>query len=122
MLRVKQSPLSAIEHANVPRSLIIARNSHIEPDQHGRWIVDLSPVGGAILDPFLRRSKALVAEQERLRRTGVSQVMGAVLEKERFSGMRELDAINQPDRRPLFCRAVQRDIMRGKLESFASLI
>ena len=45
-------------------SLTIARASHVEPDQHGRWIVDLSPVGGTTLGPFLRRSDALSAEQD----------------------------------------------------------
>jgi hypothetical protein len=41
----------------------ISRASHVEPDQHGRWLADLSPVGGPTLGPFLRRSEALVAEQ-----------------------------------------------------------
>ena len=44
-------------------SLTIARASHVEPDQHGRWLVDLSPVGGAELGPFLHRSDALAAER-----------------------------------------------------------
>jgi hypothetical protein len=43
---------------------VACRNaSYVEPDQHGRWFADLSPVGGANLGPFLRRSDALVAEQ-----------------------------------------------------------
>ena len=44
--------------------LTVSRASHVEPDQHGRWLVDLSPVGGASLGPFLRRSDALAAERE----------------------------------------------------------
>ena len=43
-------------------SLAITRASHVEPDQHGRWITDLSPVGGSLLGPFDRRSDALAAE------------------------------------------------------------
>ena len=40
----------------------IARASHVEPDQHGRWWADLSAVGGAVLGPFQNRSGALAAE------------------------------------------------------------
>lgn len=42
----------------------IRRASHVEPDQHGRWIADLSPVGGPQLGPFMSRSEALHAERE----------------------------------------------------------
>jgi hypothetical protein len=45
-------------------SLTVARASYVEPDQHGRWLVDLSPVGGTNLGPFLLRSEALAAERE----------------------------------------------------------
>jgi len=41
----------------------IARASHVEPDQHGRWWADLSPVKGPILGPFTLRSDALAAER-----------------------------------------------------------
>jgi hypothetical protein len=41
----------------------IVRASHVEPDQHGRWWADLSPVGGGVLGPFLNRSAAMAAEQ-----------------------------------------------------------
>jgi hypothetical protein len=41
----------------------ILRASHVEPDQQGRWQADLSPVGGPVLGPFLRRSEALEAER-----------------------------------------------------------
>jgi hypothetical protein len=44
--------------------LKIDRASHVEPDQHGRWSADLSPVGGPVLGPFDRRSEALAAEVE----------------------------------------------------------
>ena len=40
----------------------ISRASHVEPDQQGRWLADLSPVDGPILGPFQVRSEALVAE------------------------------------------------------------
>ena len=40
----------------------ISRASHVEPDQHGRWLVDLSPVSGPTLGPFNHRSEALAAE------------------------------------------------------------
>ena len=41
----------------------ITRASHVEPDEQGRWITDLSPVGGPVLGPFHQRSDALMAEQ-----------------------------------------------------------
>ncbi len=44
--------------------LEINRASHVEPDQHGRWSANLSPVGGPVLGPFDRRSEALGAEVE----------------------------------------------------------
>jgi hypothetical protein len=40
----------------------ITRASHVEPDQQGRWLADLSPVGGPVLGPFDHRSEALAAE------------------------------------------------------------
>jgi hypothetical protein len=40
----------------------ILRASHVEPDQHGRWLANLSPVDGPTLGPFLTRSEALAAE------------------------------------------------------------
>jgi hypothetical protein len=40
----------------------ISRASHVEPDSQGRWIADLSPVGGPVLGPFEKRSEALGAE------------------------------------------------------------
>lgn len=42
--------------------LQITRASHVEPDQDGRWLADLSPVGGPTLGPFEQRSAALAAE------------------------------------------------------------
>jgi hypothetical protein len=42
--------------------LSIQRGSHVEPDKDGRWIADLSPVGGPVLRPFARRSEAIQAE------------------------------------------------------------
>ena len=40
----------------------ITRASHVEPDQHGRWLADLSPLSGPVLGPFPARSEALAAE------------------------------------------------------------
>jgi hypothetical protein len=40
----------------------ITRASHVEPDNQGRWLADLSPVRGPVLGPFERRSEALEAE------------------------------------------------------------
>jgi len=42
--------------------LTIRRASYVEPDGSGCWQVDLNPVGGPVLAPFLRRSEALAAE------------------------------------------------------------
>lgn len=42
--------------------LAIRRASHVEPDSQGRWLADLSPVGGPVLGPYDRRSEALEAE------------------------------------------------------------
>ena len=40
----------------------IIRASHVEPDEQGRWVADLSPVGGPSLGPFTLRQEALAAE------------------------------------------------------------
>ena len=42
--------------------LTIRRGSHVEPDEVGRWLCDLSPVSGPTLGPFASRSEALAAE------------------------------------------------------------
>ena len=42
--------------------LAIRRGSHVEPDEHGQWLCDLSPVSGPTLGPFASRSAALAAE------------------------------------------------------------
>jgi hypothetical protein len=43
-------------------SLTISRGSHVEPTSDGQWLVDLSPVNGPELGPFLTRSAALAEE------------------------------------------------------------
>ena len=43
--------------------LVITRASHVEPDDSGRWLADLTPVAGPVLGPFDLRSEALEAEQ-----------------------------------------------------------
>lgn len=42
--------------------LHIRRASSVEPDNHGQWWADLSPVGGPRLGPYPSRSLALAAE------------------------------------------------------------
>ena len=44
--------------------LTIRRASHVEPDETGRWWVDLSPISGPSMGPFARRSLAVQAEQQ----------------------------------------------------------
>ena len=46
----------------------ITRASHVEPDQEGRWLADLGPVGGPVLGPFDRLGEALRAEHDWLER------------------------------------------------------
>jgi hypothetical protein len=55
-LYAEEIDLAALGHPE------IARASHVEPDPHGRWRADLSPVGGPVLGPYDRRSEALAAE------------------------------------------------------------
>ena len=43
-------------------ALNISRGSYVEPRSDGQWTVDLSPVNGPLLGPFLTRSEALAAE------------------------------------------------------------
>ena len=43
-------------------TLGIRRASFVEPDAAGRWWVDLAPVRGPRLGPYVRRSEALRAE------------------------------------------------------------
>ena len=40
----------------------IKRASHVEPDDDGQWLADLSPVDGPTLGPFPKRTDALAAE------------------------------------------------------------
>lgn len=40
------------------------RASHVEPNDADQWEADLSPVGGPVLGPFTKRSEALAAETE----------------------------------------------------------
>ena len=44
-------------------SPVITRASHVEPNQQGGWLADLSPLAGPVLGPFGRRSEALEAER-----------------------------------------------------------
>ena len=49
-------PLSEIGKLN------ITRVSHVEPDDSGQWMADLSPISGPKLGPFELRSAAIKAE------------------------------------------------------------
>jgi len=40
----------------------VRRASSVEPDEHGLWWADLSPVSGPVLGPSNCRSQALAAE------------------------------------------------------------
>ena len=40
----------------------IERASHVEPTDDGRWMADMSPVGGPMLGPYELRSTALANE------------------------------------------------------------
>jgi hypothetical protein len=42
----------------------ISRGSHVEPNDAGQWVADLSPVQGPSLGPFELRSEALAAERD----------------------------------------------------------
>ena len=62
-------------------SLSIERASHVEPDDRGRWTVDLSPVGGPTLGPYLTRSHALAVEAEWLTRHRLAAADGVVTDR-----------------------------------------
>ena len=47
--------------------LSIERASHVEPNEQGDWIADLSPVSGPSLGPFSKRTDAIAAEVQWLR-------------------------------------------------------
>ena len=57
-------------------SPVITRASHVEPDQQGRWMADLSPLSGPTLGPFLNRSEALVAEHDWLETNWLGRMGG----------------------------------------------
>ncbi len=40
------------------------RASHVEPNENGEWITDLSPINGPKLGPFKLRSEAIIREKE----------------------------------------------------------
>ncbi len=53
---------------------VIRRASHVEPDENGQWMADLSPVGGPQLGPFATRSQALAAEHQWLQQHWLTTV------------------------------------------------
>lgn len=50
----------ALDALGSPR---ITRASHVEPDEQGRWLADMAPVGGPVLGHYARRTEALEAER-----------------------------------------------------------
>ncbi|HUE73467.1 MAG TPA: hypothetical protein VMP01_21495 [Pirellulaceae bacterium] len=52
----------AVDLSDLGRSTI-SRASHVEPDEQGQWLADLSPVGGPCLGPYPLRSEARAAER-----------------------------------------------------------
>jgi hypothetical protein len=44
--------------------LSVRRASHVEPNEEGSWVADLSPVGGPKLGPYGKRSTALREEEQ----------------------------------------------------------
>ena len=50
--------------------LSIKRASYVEPDDEGRWFVDLRPSLGSTLGPFMLRSEAVRAEVRWLNQNG----------------------------------------------------
>lgn len=44
--------------------LNISRASHVEPTASGKWMADMSPVGGPTLGPYKTRKEALAEEIE----------------------------------------------------------
>jgi len=44
-------------------NLAVRRASHVEPNEEGRWLADLSPVSGPKLGPYDKRSEALREEE-----------------------------------------------------------
>ena len=67
-----QGPAQCIYSDALPLSdigkLTISRASHVEPNEFGQWMADLSPVDGPKLGPFELRSAAIKAEVEWLRK------------------------------------------------------
>jgi hypothetical protein len=49
----------------------IRRASHVEPDDNGEWVADMSPVGGPQLGPFKKRTDALAKEVDWLLEKGI---------------------------------------------------
>lgn len=41
----------------------IKRASHVEPNECGQWVADMSPVGGPVLEPCALRAEALKLEE-----------------------------------------------------------
>ena len=52
---------------------VISRASQVEPNEQGRWLADLAPVGGPVLGPFDRRSEALLAERRWLKEQWIAK-------------------------------------------------
>ena len=73
----------------------ITRASHVEPDQQGRWLADMSPVGGKLLGPFNHGARLWRRSKPGWKRTGLS------LQHSRLAGTFTL-----PAKQPAKCHAV----------------
>lgn len=54
----------------------IRRASHVEPTPDGRWTVDLTPMRGPVLGPYLTRAEALTAETDWLTQNWLRRPQG----------------------------------------------
>ena len=71
-------------------SVSIRRASHVEPDDHGQWWADLSPVKGPTLGPFALRSacarcRASLARSPLASGRGIMNRRHVISTKEAFS-------------------------------------
>lgn len=78
--------------------LTICRGSHVEPNEAGQWLADLSPVGGPCLGPFDKRSDALAAEQKWLEEHWLSRPGSVTTTPQRKENHGPDDSLSPEDR------------------------
>lgn len=62
-----------LKHMKDAGSVEIKRASHVEPNENGKWTVDMSPVGGPKFGDFSTRKEALDAEVDWLNENKIPQ-------------------------------------------------